>query len=521
MESKRYKILWVDDEIELLRPHILFLEERGYSMTPATNAADALSLVQKEAFDLVLLDEQMPGMDGLTALQEIKEIQPFLPVVMVTKSEEESLMEEAIGARIDDYLTKPVNPSQILLICKKLLESKQITGERFSRNYAAEFNAISRQLLGPMEWEDWVSIYTRLCEWDVELDQHPGLGLRQTLQDQRRACNIEFSKFVEAHYANWVHSEAESRPLLSVDVVRKFLLPVLADHRKTAFVIIDNLRLDQWLVIEPLLYEIFSIQKHFYSAILPTATPYARNAIFAGLFPSEIEAEHPELWQDADDNETSLNRYERQLLEHLLEREGIVLKPGLKYVKILDAAEARATEKQIGALAELPLLALVVNFVDILAHSRSDSEVLREMTPDEAAYRSLTRSWFEHSFLFRILKALAARGNMVVLTSDHGSIRGMRGAKVIGDRETSTNLRYKYGRNLKCDRKYAILVKDPADFNLPRCRFNTNYLIAREDYYFVYPTNYHYYLNYYKDSLQHGGVSMEEMLLPVVIMEPK
>jgi CheY-like chemotaxis protein len=519
MEQKRHKILWVDDEIELLRPHILFLEEKGYAMTPVTNASDALELVRKDQFDLVLLDEQMPGMDGLSALQEIKAISPFLPVVMVTKSEEESVMEDAIGGRIDDYLTKPVNPSQILLICKKLLDSKQITSERFSRNYTQDFANLSRRLLEPLAWQNWVEIYSKLSAWDIELDSHSELGLRQTLQDQRRECNAEFGKFIEKNYPDWLDSD--DRPLLSVDVVKEFLLPQIENGKKTVFLIIDNLRLDQWLVIEPLLHASFSIRTHFYCSILPTATPYSRNAIFAGLFPSEIEKQYPELWQSGDENESSLNRYERQLLEHLLKREKIVLKPNLKYVKILNANEARHTEKQIGALTELPLLALVINFVDILAHSRSDSEVLREMTPDEAAYRSLTKSWFEHSFVFRILKELANRGNTVVLTSDHGSIRGQRGAKVIGDRETSTNLRYKYGRNLKCDSKYAIFVKDPDAYRLPRRSLNTNYLIAREDYYFVYPTNYHYYLNYFKDSLQHGGVSMEEMILPVVIMEPK
>ncbi|MFQ5627540.1 MAG: PglZ domain-containing protein, partial [bacterium] len=355
--------------------------------------------------------------------------------------------------------------------------------------------------------------------WDIELDTHSELGLRQTLLDQRRECNAEFAKFIEKNYPNWLNQS--ERPMLSVDVVKEFLFPQLEAGNKTVFLLIDNLRLDQWLVIEPLLHESFHIRKHYYCSILPTATPYSRNAIFAGLFPSEIERQYPELWQSGDDNETSLNRYERQLLEHLLHREKVALKPGLKYVKIIDANEARNTEKQIGALAELPLLAIVVNFVDILAHSRSDSEVLREMTPDEAAYRSLTKSWFEHSFIYRILKELANRGNTVVLTSDHGSIRGMRGAKVIGDRETSTNLRYKYGKNLKCDKKHAIFVKDPESYRLPRRSINTNYLLAKEDYYFVYPTNYHHYLNYFKDSLQHGGVSMEEMILPLVVMEPK
>ena len=519
MQTPRFKIIWVDDEIELLRPHILFLQEHGYSVTPVTNAADAIAMLPGEAFDLMLLDEQMAGMDGLTALQEIKTLRPSLPVVMVTKSEEIALMEEAISARIDDFLTKPVNPSQVLLTCKKLLESRQITGQRFSRDYATEFSQISRRLLEPLEWHDWIDIYLRLTEWDIELDRHPELDFRQTLMDQRRECNAEFAKFIEREYPKWLFSE--NRPVLSVDLVHKFVVPHLQKQQRTVFLVIDNLRLDQWLTIEPLLYEFFDIEKEYYYSILPTATPYSRNAIFAGLFPAEIEKQHPELWQSGDDNETSLNRYERQLLDLQLLREKIVLKPDLKYVKILDANEAHNTERQISSLADLPLMALVVNFVDILAHSRSDSQVLREIIPDEAAYRSLTRSWFVHSYLFRILKELAARGNTVVLTSDHGSLRGLRGAKVIGDRETSTNLRYKYGRNLKCDHKYAIYVKDPATYRLPQRSLNTNYIIAKEDYYFVYPTNYHHYLNYYRDSLQHGGVSLEEMILAVATLKPK
>jgi CheY-like chemotaxis protein len=518
MADSRSKILWVDDEIELLRPHILFLEERGYHVRPLTNAEDALALIREESFDLVLLDESMPGKDGLTALGEIKELDPALPVVMVTKNEEERLMEEAIGSRIADYLTKPVNPSQILSTCKKILDARKITGARVSRDYIAEFNKISRKLYEPLRWDDWLEIYVPLCEWEVELDRHPNLGLRQTLADQKRECNAAFAKFVEQNYTAWL--AAQDRPTLSPDLVNKFVLPPLREGKRVVFLVIDNLRLDQWLTIEPLVREYFSVQREYYCSILPTATPYARNAIFAGLFPREIEQELPQYWKMEKDDETSLNRFERELLEAQLKRLRVQLKPDLKYVKIIDQNEAREVEKQIGSYSNLPLLALVVNFVDILAHSRSDSEVLREITPDEAAYRSLTKSWFEHSWLFRTLQQLAQRDNVVIVTSDHGSIRGLRGAKVIGDRETSTNLRYKYGRSLKADAKQAIIVPDPKVYQLPTFGLNTNYLFAKEDYYFVYPTNYHYYLNYYRDSLQHGGVSMEEMILPVVRLEP-
>jgi len=514
------KILWVDDEIELLRSHIIFLEERGYMVEKVTNADDAIALISQQNFDMVLLDEMMPGKDGLTALGEIKESHPFLPVVMVTKSEEESLMEDAIGSKIDDYLTKPVNPSQVLLTCKRILESKKITAERISRDYISEFNEISQSLLGPLDWRDWIKIQTRLSEWEVETDQHRDLGLKQTLRDQERECNVEFAKFVEKNYPLWLHNH-EDPPIFSSNLVEKYLAPLLRENQKVVFLVIDNLRMDQWFTIEPLLYPYFNIKKDFYFSILPTATPFSRNAIFSGLFPSEIEERHPELWKQGDDDDRSLNRFEHQLLDLKLKDLGIDLRPASKYVKIIDIKEARNTVNKIASYSNIPLLAIVVNFVDILAHSRSESEVLREITPDESAYRSLTKSWFEHSYIFQIIKELARRNNTVIITTDHGSIRGMRGAKVKGDRETSKNLRYKFGRNVKADPKQAIIVKDPAVYKLPSRGINSNYLIAKEDYYFVYPTNYHYYLNHYRDSLQHGGVSMEEMILPVVTLEPK
>ncbi|KAA3610569.1 MAG: response regulator [Calditrichaeota bacterium] len=518
MTNSRNSILWVDDEIEMLRPHILFLEEKGFAVTPVTNAADAINLISEQNFDLVLLDEQMAGMDGLTALQEMKDINPALPIVMVTKSEEESLMEDAIAARIDDYLTKPVNPSQILLICKKILEKKQITSDKFSRDYAFEFSQLSRQLLEPMNWNDWVEVAIKMANWDIELDRHDELGLHQTLADQRRECNAEFGRFIENNYVHWL--QGIDSPPLSVDLIPNFVLPKIKTGKNIVFLVIDNLRLDQWMVIEPLLYDYFNIQKDYYCSILPTATPYSRNAIFSGLYPLEIQQQYPQFWADKDD-ENSLNRFEKELLDALLQRENISLENGSRYVKILDANEAKNTEKNIPSLAKLSLFSLVVNFVDILAHGRSDSKILREIIPDESAYRSLTQSWFTHSFVFRILKELANRGNTVVLTTDHGSLRGMRGTKVIADRHTSTNLRYKFGRNLKADKKYAIVVKEPEKFKLPSPGINTNYLFAKEDYYFVYPTNYHHYLNYYKDSLQHGGISIEEMILPIVTLEPK
>lgn len=519
MINLKKRIIWVDDEIELLKPHIIFLQDRGYEITPITNAEDAISLIQKQTFDLVLLDEMLNGMDGLTALLKIKDISPALPVIMITKSEEEMIMEEAIGSKIDDYLTKPVNPSQILLSCKKILDGTKIESERLSRDYVQKFNEITRRLMNPLEPEDWIDIYLNLAEWEVELDRHAGLGLRQTILDQKRECNAEFGKFIERNYQDWL--ESEHRPLLSTDLIYHYVIPLLSQAKNVVFIVIDNLRLDQWLTIETLFYPYYRISREYYFSILPTATPYARNSIFSGLFPYEISKRFKELWSKGEEDETSQNRYEHQLLTDQIERYRLNLNPSVKYIKILEQNESKNLLRNISTYAKSSLLAIVLNFIDFLAHSRSDSEVLKEIAPDEAAFRSLTRSWFEHSTFFKILKKLSKTENTIFITSDHGSIRSLRGAKVLGDRDTSTNLRYKFGRSLKCDSKYAIDVKNPVDFQLPPRGINTNYLIAKEDYYFVYPTEYHHYLNYYKDSFQHGGVSMEEMILPVIKLEPK
>ncbi|RMG67939.1 MAG: response regulator [Calditrichaeota bacterium] len=515
------RILWIDDEVEFLEPHILFLKEKGYQVETATNADDALDLLRQKPFDLVLLDEMMPGKDGLSTLSEIKDLNAALPVIMITKNEEETLMEEAIGAHIDDYLTKPVNPSQILIAAKKLLESRDISQKKLTRDYTQELNRLAVQLMNPLDAEDWVEIYLKLTQWDIDLDTVADRDLRQVLADQRRECNVEFGKFVEKHYRDWVNSQPEERPTLSVDIIRKYVYPELEKNRKVAFFIIDCLRLDQWLALEKYFYQYFHIKKEYYFSILPTATPFSRNAIFSGLYPSEIERRYPELWAQGEDDDFSRNRYENRLLSDCLRLLGMRMKTDPKYAKILNVEDARNLEKNLHSYLDAPLFSVVVNFVDILAHSRSDLPILKEIAPDEASYRSLTRSWFEHSAVYSIFQKLAELGVTIILTSDHGSIRCLRGAKVFGDRETSTNLRYKYGRNLKVDPKQAVIVRNPLEYRLPRRTFNINYIIAKEDYYFVYPTNYHKYLAQYRDSLQHGGISLEEMILPVVRLEPK
>lgn len=521
MEQNRGNILWVDDEIELLRPHVMLLQEKGYVVETVTNGEDAIELVRSKSFDLVFLDEMMPGKGGLETLATVKEIAPSLPVVMITKNEAESLMEEAIGSKISDYLTKPVNPSQILLMCKKFLEGKKIQSEQVSRDYTQEFTTISRMLLNPMDYSEWIDLYIKIVNWEMELDKHPQLGLQSMLADQRKECNAEFSKYIERNYQSWINRK-EDRPALSTEIVEKYVIPNLNDTTSLFLFVIDCMRLDQWLVMEEYLRDLYTIEKDYYFSILPTATPYSRNAIFSGLFPLELEQRYPDLWQGENDDETSHNKYEKELLVKLFERKRIALKPEPKYIKIIDTEFGRQIQANIASYTQNRLTAIVVNFVDMLAHGRSDDPILKEIAPDESAYRSLTNSWFKHSSLLGMFQALAQRKDVkIIVTTDHGSVRCMRGSKVVGDREASTNLRYKFGRNLKSDDKQSIFLKNPKDFKLPQRGVTTNYIVAKEDYYFVYPTDYHKYLNQYRDSFQHGGISMEEMILPVVIMEPK
>jgi len=517
---KNKHILWADDEIELLQPHILFLQSKGYKLDTVTNGDDAISKVKEVFYDIVLLDEMMTGKDGLTTLNEIKSIHPQLPVIMITKSEEESLMEDAIGYKIDDYLTKPVNPSQILSACKKLLDKKDITVERKSRQYATEINQISSILMNPLNYDQWIELYSKIVQWDIELDEVEETQFRDILYDQRKECNVEFGKYLEKNYSSWIWGKSPS-PVLSPDLVKKFIVPELKSGKKIVFMVIDCLRLDQWSILEENFYQYFNIKKDYYYSILPTATPFSRNSIFSGLYPDEIEKKHPELWNSEIDDEGSLNKYEDLLLEQNLKRNGVSLKKDLKYIKIMNNEDAKSFVKNIDNHLDTPFLAVVLNFVDILAHSRSDLPILKEIAPDESAYRSLTKSWFEHSAVFEAIKRIAKEDVILFISTDHGSVRGMRGTKVIGDRETSTNLRYKFGRSLKVDYKNAIYVKDPKEFRLPKINLNTTFIIAKEDYYFIYPTNYNKYLNYYKNSFQHGGASMEEVILPFLRLEGK
>jgi DNA-binding response OmpR family regulator len=518
--ENRNNILWVDDEIDMLKSNILFLKQKGYSVTEATNGEDAIEIIKNEDFDLVFMDEMMPGKGGLETLIEIKDIKPSLPVVMVTKNETESLMEEAIGKKITDYLIKPVNPNQVLLVCKKILESKRLKGDQVSRDYIQEFNSISMSLMEDLSWEDWTNIHIKMTNWEIELDEHPELGLKQTVHDQRKECNVEFSKFVENNYVSWLN-DAKDKPVLSHQLIDKYIVPDLNNYNSIFFFVIDCMRLDQWLMMEKYLNDLFKISKEYYYSLLPTATPYCRNAIFAGLYPSELEKHYPDLWKGEDD-ENSKNNYEKDFLNKYFERKRIKLRNELRYTKIMDSEFSRGVENKILSFTNNHLNAIVINFVDMIAHSRSDNAILKEIAPDESAYRSLTESWFEHSSFFGMLRQLATKQKIkIVITTDHGSIRCLHGVKALGDRESSPNLRYKYGRNVKADARNAIHINNPSEYKLPLRNGIVNYIIAKEDFYFVYPTDYHKYLNQYNDTFQHGGISLDEMILPVVTLESK
>jgi CheY-like chemotaxis protein len=513
-------ILWVDDEIDHLESHMMFLRERGYAVTGATSGDEAIELVRQNHYDLILLDEMMTGRDGLSTLEEIKQVSPNLPVVMVTKSEEEDLMEQAIGKKIDDYLTKPVNPSQILSLIKRILHSGKIQTEQLSRRYAEEINRMRQMLFGPVECADWIDAHLRLSQWDIDIDRFRNLGLEEIHREHQREWTAEFGKFVEQHYYEWIH-DAPDRPPLSTDVVPRWVAPHLKAGRRVVFFVIDCMRLDQWLHIEPEVAQYFNITRDHYYSILPSATPFSRNAIFSGLFPADIKRLYPQLWQVGDKDEFSRNRLERQLMDEQLARLGIRLKPEAKYVKVLDQAEGERLAKKIGDYKNSPLLSVVYNFIDNLAHGRSESELLRELAPTQGAFRDLMRTWFTNSSWFKVLRQLSREDCVVVVTTDHGSILGSRGTIARGKRDTSTNLRYKYGDNLNGEPKESILIRNPEEYRLPSFTMSTTFLIAKEDFYFVYPTQFNEYQRRFAGTFQHGGISLPEMILPVATLEPK
>ena len=510
-------LLWVDDEIEMLRAHIIFLEKKGYDVTTVNNGNDAIEECRKRNFDLVLLDEMMPGITGLETLQQIKDISPSTPIVMVTKSEEENIMDQAIGQKIADYLIKPVNPSQILLALKKNIHKKQIVTEVTQTGYRKEFQDIAMRIMDCNTLDDWKDIYRRLVRWELELSSADS-DMTEMLQMQKEEANNSFAKFVRKNYLSWVAPGTTQRPLMSPDIFKKCVFPAVNNGEKVFFIVIDNFRYDQWRTLAQDIGEMFDVNEDMYMSILPTATQYARNAIFSGLMPEQIEHMFPDLWVDEDEEEGK-NINEEPLVRTQIER--YRRHDTFSYHKINDSAGAERLIERLGELKKNDINVVVVNFIDMLSHARTESKMVRELANNESAYRSITLSWFRHSVVGELLKALSQTDCTVIVTTDHGSIRASKPIKIIGDRNTNTNLRYKLGKNLNCQSKEVFVVKNPHDAQLPAPNLSTSYVFATGNSFLAYPNNYNYYVSYYKDTFQHGGISMEEMLIPLVTLKKR
>ncbi len=514
------KILWADDEIDLLKPQLMFLEKRGYDLITVTNGHDAIEeCAEHNDIDVVFLDESMPGITGLETLAKIKDTHPNLPVVMITKNEAEDVMEEALGSQISDYLIKPVNPNQILLTLKKIIDNKRLVREKTSSDYQQEFRQIFMEINSGLNYEEWVDIYRRIINWEIKIDSSNSSEMADILAMQKREANTEFSKFVVRNYLDWVGSDSEG-PVMSANLMRAKVFPQLDPKTPTFMILLDNLRYDQFRMIEPILAELFRIEEedYFYS-ILPTATQYSRNAIFSGLMPADIAKRFPKQWKN-DNEEGGKNLHEATFLDDLIDR--TFRKPiRHDYLKITNVGQAKQLNDNILNYLNNDLTVIVYNFIDMLSHARTEMEVLKELAGDEKAYRSLTRSWFENSPLWTALQRAAERDIRLIITTDHGTIRVNTPSKVVGDRETTTNLRYKVGRNLQYERRDVLEVRDPDKAHLPRPNVSSTFIFAKEDIFFLYPNNYNYYHNYYKNTFQHGGISLEEMICPVIYLRTR
>ena len=507
------KILWVDDEIEHLRAHIILLEKKGYNVTTVSNGLDAVEQCQQQTFDIVFLDEMMPGISGLETLQRIKEIQPQTPVVMVTKSEEEDIMYQAIGKKIADYLIKPVNPMQILLSIKKNIHQREIVTEVTQNSYQQDFMNISMQIQDCRSIEDWKSVYKRLVHWELELASTQS-NMTEMLKMQKEEANIGFAKFIKKNYMDWM--EGDDHPLMSPDIFKTKIFPALNAGEKVFLIVIDNLRYDQWRILASEFGDMFDIEEDLYTSILPTATQYARNAIFSGLMPQQIAKMFPELWVDEDEEEGK-NLNEAPLIQTQLDR--FRKHYTFSYHKINNSQAGDKLMQQFNSLQQYDLNVVVINFIDMLSHLRTESKMVRELANDESAYRSISLSWFRHSVMAELFQKLSQSDYKIMLTTDHGSIRADKPVKIIGDRNTNTNLRYKLGKNLAYDSKDLFIIKEPQKAHLPAPNLSTSYVFATGNDFLAYPNNYNYYVSYYKNTFQHGGISMEEMLIPLITLK--
>ncbi|MCB0382258.1 MAG: bifunctional response regulator/alkaline phosphatase family protein [Psychroserpens sp.] len=512
-------ILWVDDEIDLLKPHILFLEQKQYHVTTCQSGTEALEIIDDSNFDIVFLDENMPGLTGLETLNEIKEKRANLPVVMITKSEEEYIMEEAIGNKIADYLIKPVNPNQILLSLKKNLDHSRLVSEKTTSNYQQEFRKIAMDLSMVNSYEEWSDLYQKLIYWELRLEDIEDVGMTEILESQKNEANHQFGKFIEKNYEDWFHPKNDA-PTLSHTLFKDKVVPELSDQQPTLLVVIDNLRYDQWKAFEPIVNNYYkkASETPFYS-ILPTATQYARNAIFSGLMPTDMERLHPKLWKN-DTDEGGKNLHEEEFLQGQLKRLGL---QNLKteYHKITNLKSGKRLVENFKTLKDNDLSVIVYNFVDMLSHSKTEMDVVKELASNDKAYRSLTVSWFKNSPLLEMIQQAQQLGFKLILTTDHGTINVKNPSKVIGDRDTSLNLRYKTGRSLTYEEKDVLAAKDPKSICLPSLSMSSSFIFAKSDYFLAYPNNYNHYVSYYRNTYQHGGVSLEEMIIPFVVMNPK
>lgn len=512
-------ILWVDDEIDLLKPHILFLEQKQYAVTKCQSGTEALEIVDDTNFDIVFLDENMPGLTGLETLNELKERRPNLPIVMITKSEEEYIMEEAIGSKIADYLIKPVNPNQILLSLKKNLDHSRLVSEKTTSNYQQEFRKIAMDLSMVNSYEEWADLYQKLIYWELQLENIEDVGMTTILESQKTEANTQFGKFIERNYADWFQPNADA-PLMSHTLFKDKIVPELSDKQPTLLIVIDNLRYDQWRSFEPIVNNYYkkTAETSFYS-ILPTATQYARNAIFSGLMPSDMEQLFPQYWKN-DTDEGGKNLHEADFLREQLKRLGLShIKH--EYYKITNLKNGKKLVDNFRSLKNNDLSVVVYNFVDMLSHSKTEMDVVKELASNDKAYRSLTQSWFKNSPLLEMIQLAQQLGFKLILTTDHGTINVTAPTKVIGDKDTSLNLRYKTGRSLTYNDKDVLAIKDPKSVHLPSLTMSSSFIFAKNDLFLAYPNNFNHYVSYYRNTYQHGGVSLEEMIIPFVVMEPK